>query len=169
MRSCGLILCQYSLVSQIQPAELKYSGSLIWVGVGLKSVLKKHYKLNSEKEDLSRFAWLLCGSLSLCLFTLFWTKALHPGFRNIFVDISSKIGWCCSFLGSLLFLILPILNLSGPLLLGICLGIVLFLAAISELTNEYTELEVVPEKFEDRVGPIDEEEILEYEDAQRLD
>ena len=138
--------------------------------MGLKSVLKKHYKIGDpNEEDLSRFVWLLCIGLTETYVFLFWLKGLHPGYRNIFIDTRSTLSWIGCFLSSLLFLVVPIIPVDGVVVLVLVLIINVGIYIISEGTNEYEEAEEVSAKIADEtegIAVLTEDQLDELEEEE---
>lgn len=116
-----------------------YQASLVWLGVGLKGVLKYHYKLSKDK--FIRFSWLFCASLSISLLTLVLIKGLNMGVEEMFYVTetnSSKrlsqgrlLAWLVNLLVPIGIFVLPLLQLNGLALLGLTLFIlILFFLAV---------------------------------------
>ena len=111
-----------------------YQASLIWVGVGLKTVLKAHYKL--AEPFYTRFAWLYCASLATSILTLITLKGLNMGVEEMFYSHNDKgenefsfvqLGaWCLKTSAAVGIGVLPLANLYGNALLGSTLAILLF-------------------------------------------
>ena len=110
-----------------------YQASLIWVGVGLKTVLKSHYKL--AKVFYSRFAWLYCGSLAMSILALIVMKGLNMGAEEMFYSHDEhgrksfsfiQLGaWCLKTSAAIGIALLPLANLFGNALLGATLAILI--------------------------------------------
>lgn len=129
-------------------------------------MLKKHYKIGDPKDDQSRFVWLLCIGLADTYVLLFWLKALHPGFRNIFIDARSTLSWIGCFLASLLFLAVPFVPVDGVSVLGLVLVINIVIYIISDGTNEYEEAEEVSAKIAEETEGYD---VLTEEELEKLE
>ena len=108
-----------------------YQASLVWLGVGLKEVLKSHHKLGEAKK--LRFAWLFCASLSVSLFTLVLIKGLNMGLAEMLYIHEDNHGerlshgrmfaWLINLLVPAGIFVLPLLELNGIQLLNVTLVI----------------------------------------------
>lgn len=109
-----------------------FQGGLIFVGVGLKTVLKSHYKL--EKEYYTRYAWLYCSSLAITLVLLMYLKFCHEQCKGVYFDEAgnprsfgpvTRLAYAIKGGSPVLIACLPMLKLDGVTLLATTLTVLI--------------------------------------------